>query len=162
MAEALCAATKRQRSCAADARGGGKGNRSLRAELIRMREREIVLKKSVGHTLRNARERYAEIEAMKGEHSIRWLCRLWDVAPSGYYRLATPPPGPRQREDAAIAAQIAGAHEASEAPTGRRAFVEDLREAGTRHEQTPLRSSDAGPRFGAGRKKTPPAPPHHG
>ena len=30
-------------------------------------------KEIVRHTLRNVRERYAEIEAMKDTHSIRWL-----------------------------------------------------------------------------------------
>ena len=69
---------------------------------------------------------------MKGEHAIRWLCRLWDVAPSGYYRWRHHRPGPRQREDVALAAQIAAAHEASRGTYGVPRIVEDLREEGTR------------------------------
>ena len=69
---------------------------------------------------------------MKGEHSIRWLCRLWDVAPSGYYRWRQQGLSPRQREDAALASQIAAAHAASRGTYGAPRLVEDLRAAGTR------------------------------
>jgi putative transposase len=69
---------------------------------------------------------------MKGEHAIRCLCRLWAVAPSGYYRWRQHRPSLRQREDAAIAAQIAAAHEASRGTYGAPRIVEDLRETGTR------------------------------
>lgn len=69
---------------------------------------------------------------MKGDYSIGWLCRLWGVAPSGYYRWRQHKPGPRQREDATIAGQIAAAHEASRGTYGAPRIVEDLREAGTR------------------------------
>ena len=44
----------------------------LRAEVMRMREREDALKKSLG-ILRNVRERYAQITAMKDEYPIRIL-----------------------------------------------------------------------------------------
>lgn len=69
---------------------------------------------------------------MKDDHPIRWLCRLWDVAPSGYYRWREQPLSPRQREDEALAGQIAAAHEASRGTYGAPRIVEDLREEGTR------------------------------
>ena len=69
---------------------------------------------------------------MKGEHAIRWLCRLWDVAPSGYYRWRQQRRSPRQCEDETLAGQIAAAHEASRGTYGAPRIVEDLREAGTR------------------------------
>lgn len=69
---------------------------------------------------------------MKGEYAIRWLCRLWDVAPSGYYRWRQQRLSPRQREDETLAGQIAAAHEASRGTYGAPRLVEDLREAGTR------------------------------
>ena len=69
---------------------------------------------------------------MKGEHSVRWLCALLGVAPSGYYRWRQGDLSPRQREDAAIAAKIVVAHEASRGTYGVPRIVEDLREAGTR------------------------------
>lgn len=69
---------------------------------------------------------------MKGEHPIRMLCDLLSVSPSGYYRSRQQQPSPRQREDAAITAQIAKAHQASRGTYGVPRIVEDLRAAGTR------------------------------
>ena len=72
---------------------------------------------------------------MKGEHSIRGLCRLWDVAPSGYYRWCHHRLSPRQREDEALGVQIAAAHAASRGTYGAPRLVKDLRAAGTRTSQ---------------------------
>lgn len=69
---------------------------------------------------------------MKGEHPIRMLCDLLSVSPSGYYRGRQQQPSPRQREDAAITAQIAAAHQASRGTYGVPRIVEDLRAEGTR------------------------------
>ena len=68
---------------------------------------------------------------MKGDHPIRWLCQLWTVAPSGYYRWRHQKLSPRQQEDAVIAQQIAGAHQASRGTYGVPRIVKDLQEAGT-------------------------------
>jgi transposase InsO family protein len=69
---------------------------------------------------------------MKGEHPIRMLCDLLGVSPSGYYRYRQPQPSPRQREDAAITAQITKAHQASRGSYGVPRIIEDLRAEGTR------------------------------
>jgi putative transposase len=69
---------------------------------------------------------------MKGEHPIRVLCELLSVSPSGYYRWRQGRPSTRQREDAAIAAQIAAAHRASRGTYGTPRILRDLREEGTR------------------------------
>jgi len=69
---------------------------------------------------------------MKGEHPIRMLCDLLGVSPSGYYRSRQQQPGPRQREDAALTAQITAAHRASRGTYGVPRIVEDLRAEGTR------------------------------
>jgi putative transposase len=55
---------------------------------------------------------------MKGEHPIRMLCDLLSVSSSGYYRWRQPRPCPRQREDEALAGQIAAAHAASRGTYG--------------------------------------------
>ena len=68
---------------------------------------------------------------MKGEHPIRWLCELWGVAPSGYYRWRHGHPSARQREDATLAAQITAAHQASRGTYGAPRLVAELGEAGT-------------------------------
>jgi transposase InsO family protein len=69
---------------------------------------------------------------MKGEHPIRMLCELLGVSPSGYYRWRQGRPSTRQREDAALAAQIAAAHRASRGTYGAPRILVDLQESGTR------------------------------
>lgn len=69
---------------------------------------------------------------MKGEHPISLLCDLLGVSTSGYYRWRQLRPSPRQREDEALADQIAAAHAASRGTYGAPRILEDLREAGTR------------------------------
>jgi len=69
---------------------------------------------------------------MKGEHCVRLLCGLLGVSSSGYYSWRQKRPSKRQREDAALAAQIAAAHRASRGTYGVPRIVEDLREEGTR------------------------------
>ena len=68
---------------------------------------------------------------MKGEHPIRMLCELLGVSPSGYYRHRQQRPSNRHREDAALATQIAAAHQASRGTYGVPRIVVDLREEGT-------------------------------
>jgi putative transposase len=68
---------------------------------------------------------------MKGEHTIRLLCELLGVAPSGYYRYRQQQPSVRQREDAAIAAQITAAHAASRGTYGAPRILKDLHEQAT-------------------------------
>jgi len=69
---------------------------------------------------------------MKGEHPIQLLCEVLGVAPSGYYRWRQGEPSRRQRDDAALTAQIAAAHATSRGTYGVPRIVEDLRAAGTR------------------------------
>jgi transposase InsO family protein len=69
---------------------------------------------------------------MKGDHPIRRLCGLLDVSPSGYYRWQQKRPSTRAREDAALSAQIAAAHQASRGTYRAPRIVVDLREEGTR------------------------------
>lgn len=69
---------------------------------------------------------------MKGEHSVRMLCELMDVAPSGYYRWLRGKPSARQQEDLVVATKIAAAHQASRGTYGVPRILEDLREEGTR------------------------------
>jgi putative transposase len=55
---------------------------------------------------------------MKGEHSIRMLCEVLDVSPSGYYRFTQQRPSPRQRHDQALAEKIVEFHQASRGTYG--------------------------------------------
>jgi putative transposase len=84
---------------------------------------------------------------MKGEHSVRLLCELLGVSPSGYYGWRQKRPSKRQREDAALAAQITAAHRASRGTYGAPRIIKDLREAcprPARQEEEPASASNDG------------------
>lgn len=51
-------------------------------------------------------QRYAQIQQLAAEHSVRMLCALLEVSPSGYYDWRDRGPGRRQQEDARLAPQI--------------------------------------------------------
>lgn len=67
---------------------------------------------------------------MKGEHSIRLLCELLAVAPSGYYQASKAVASPRQREDELLAEPIVQSHRRSRHNYGAPRIVQDLREQG--------------------------------
>jgi transposase InsO family protein len=69
---------------------------------------------------------------MKGEHSIRGLCELLGVSPSGYYKWRYAQPSARQREDASLAVKIAAAHRQSRGNYGAPRIVAELRDQGTK------------------------------
>jgi putative transposase len=69
---------------------------------------------------------------MKTSHSIRLLCQLLEVAPSGYYRWLQAAPSARESQDHVLAAEIAQAHRQSRGNYGAPRIVEELREQGTR------------------------------
>lgn len=68
---------------------------------------------------------------MKGEHSVRLLCRILRVSPSGYYRWRQRPVCARRRRDAELKAQIAAAHRKGRRAYGAPRIVQELREQGT-------------------------------
>jgi transposase InsO family protein len=67
---------------------------------------------------------------MKGEHSIRMLCELLGVSPSGYYGWRQQRPTNRQREDDVLAKKIAAAHQASRRTYGVPRILKDLHDEG--------------------------------
>lgn len=103
----------------------------LRREVVRLQEREIILK-IVGHPLRNARERYAQIKTMKGKHSVSVLCEVLAVSRNGYYRWRDRRPTPRQHEDEQLSAKIIAAHARSRRNYGAPRVVAELREEARR------------------------------
>jgi len=68
---------------------------------------------------------------MKGEHSIKLLCRVLHVSRSGYYRQRKNPCSARRRRDAELAAQIAAAHRKGRGNYGAPRIVRELRDQGT-------------------------------
>lgn len=67
---------------------------------------------------------------MTGAHSVRMLCGLLGVSPSGYYQWRRQRPTQRQSDDAVLTKKIAAAHRASRGTYGVPRILEDLREAG--------------------------------
>jgi transposase InsO family protein len=72
---------------------------------------------------------------MKDDHSILQLCDALQVSPSGYYgwALRQSAPGPRAREDQALAAQVETLHQQSRQTYGSPRIVAALRARGQRH-----------------------------
>jgi putative transposase len=72
---------------------------------------------------------------MKDTHSILQLCDALQVSPSGYYdwALRQSAPGPRAREDQALAAHVETLHQQSRQTYGSPRIVAALRARGQRH-----------------------------
>jgi transposase-like protein len=118
------------------------------------------VKKNIGHPLRNARERYVQVKAMKGEHHIGLRGELLGVSRSGYYRWESAGPSTRQREDATLKVEIARFHRKSRGNYGAPRIVADLREAGCRTSRRRLHSPDEATRC-AGQKEASTQTAHH-
>lgn len=67
---------------------------------------------------------------MRGEHPVRLLCRVLDVAVSGYYRWRTQPRSARALEDERLAEQIVQVHRNSRRTYGAPRIVSELEAAG--------------------------------
>lgn len=75
-------------------------------------------------------DRYAHIQQLAGEHPVTMLCPLLGVARSGYYDWRDRGPGPRQQEDARLAAQIAVVFVATRRTYGRVRLTHELKARG--------------------------------
>jgi putative transposase len=73
---------------------------------------------------------YQFIKAHRGRHSVRTMCRLLDVAPSGYYKWLKEPLSNRAQEDARLLRLIKASFIASQGIYGAPRVFLDLREAG--------------------------------
>jgi putative transposase len=67
---------------------------------------------------------------MKGDHPVRWLCEIMEVAPSGYYRWRQRRPSAREREDAELEQEILTSHRKSRHTYGAPRILKDLQERG--------------------------------
>jgi len=62
--------------------------------------------------------RFAFIDAEKAHHSVRTMCRVLQVSPSGYYASLRRAPSPRKRQDAELKVHIVAIHEQSDGTYG--------------------------------------------
>lgn len=76
--------------------------------------------------------KYAVIAAHVGTYPVTLMCRVLEVAPSGYYAWVKAPPPARVRDDAALAPHVHAAFVASRQRYGSPRVHAELREAGHR------------------------------
>ena len=76
------------------------------------------------------RTTYEFIKAHRGQYSVQALCRVLDVAPSGYYAWLQQPLSRRAQEDARLLRFIRASFVASQGVYGAPRVFLDLREAG--------------------------------
>ena len=79
---------------------------------------------------KDVRRIYEFIKANKHKHNIRTMCRLLDVAPSGYYAWLKKPISDRTKEDKRLLRLIRASFAASQGVYGAPRVFLDLREAG--------------------------------
>ena len=71
--------------------------------------------------------RYRFIAVEKAQYSVAQLCRVLEVAPSGYYAWRHRPPSPRALANAMLTEQIRAIHERSHCTYGAPRVHADLR-----------------------------------
>jgi putative transposase len=76
--------------------------------------------------------KYACIARHRGEHSLRLMCRVLDVSPSGYYAWRQRSPSARAIADERLLLNIRIAHQASEETYGAPRVHQELRDQGHR------------------------------
>ena len=76
------------------------------------------------------RATYAFIKAHRDQYSVQMMCRVLDVAPSGYYEWLQQPISNRAQEDARLLRLIRASFVASHGNYGAPRVFLDLREAG--------------------------------
>ena len=81
-------------------------------------------------TTSEVRRKYELIKAKQDTHSVRMMCRLLGVAPSGYYAWLKNPKSDRAKEDARLLRLIRASFKASQGVCGAPRVFLDLREAG--------------------------------
>lgn len=76
--------------------------------------------------------KYAFIEEQRTQHSVRRMCRLLEVSPSGYYEWRGRPPSARNVADEALRDEVIRIHRESRSTYGRPRIYAELRAQGLR------------------------------
>jgi len=74
--------------------------------------------------------KYAAIAALVGQHAVAFMCRVLDVAPSGYYAWRRRSPSERKRRDRVLTVHVRAAFKTSGRRYGSPRVLVDLRAAG--------------------------------
>ncbi|MFM2479742.1 IS3 family transposase, partial [Celerinatantimonas sp. MCCC 1A17872] len=104
--------------------------RRLQKELKRVTEERDLFKKSRGVLRKPPRVRYAFIQEHHHSHSVRQLCQLFDVHPSGYYAWRSCAKSKRQCDNERLTGQLKQCWLESGGVYGYRKLHRDLRNLG--------------------------------
>lgn len=104
--------------------------RRLKAELKRVTEERDILKKGRSVLCQAVRVKYAFIERHEGEHSVRRLCKVMAVHPSGYYVWKVEPMSFRGKDDQRLLGLLKHAWLESGGVYGYRKLTMDMRDLG--------------------------------
>jgi putative transposase len=88
------------------------------------------MSESSGSSQGKVRDAYAFIKAHRQQYSVQAMCRILEVAPSGYYEWLQQPISNRRKEDARLLRLIRASFVASHGVYGAPRVFLDLREAG--------------------------------
>ncbi|MCR5881409.1 IS3 family transposase [Rhizobacter sp. J219] len=106
--------------------------RRLKAELKRVTEERDIPKKGRSVLCQAVRVRYAFIKAHDQQHSVRRMCKVMQVHPSGYYVRRTEPQSPRTKDDQRLTGLLKQAWLESGGVYGYRKLTLDMRDLGER------------------------------
>ncbi|MGP1693406.1 MAG: IS3 family transposase [Giesbergeria sp.] len=106
--------------------------RRLKAELKRVTEERDILKKGRSVLCQAVRVRYAFIKRHEREHSVRRMCKVLRLHPSGYYAWKAAPVSPRAQDDQRLLGLLKHAWLESGGVYGYRKLTLDMRDLGER------------------------------
>lgn len=74
--------------------------------------------------------KYALMEKLQGDYPVPFMCRIYDVSPSGYYAWLRRPPSKRAQEEARLEVEIRAAHQRTRETYGPERLQGDLADHG--------------------------------
>lgn len=74
--------------------------------------------------------KYAMMKELQEDYPVPFMCRIYDVSPSGYYTWLGRPPSKRAREEVRLEVEIQAAHQRTRETYGPERLREDLAENG--------------------------------
>ncbi|QPF72619.1 IS3 family transposase [Roseateles sp. DAIF2] len=106
--------------------------RRLKAELRRVTEERDIPKKGRRVLCQTVRVRYAFIKAHEAQYSVRRMCKVMQVHPSGYYAWRAEPQSARAKDDLRLTGLLKQAWLESGGVYGYRKLTLDMRDLGER------------------------------
>lgn len=87
-------------------------------------------KKSGGVLCQGSAVKYAIMKELKGDYPMPFMCRIYEVSPSGYYAWLGRPPSKRAQDEGRLEVEIRDAHQRTRETYDPERLKEDLAENG--------------------------------